>query len=649
MTIPLIELADVEQLASAFQDLDFNDPERRAVLLTADSADVQAAPGSGKTTLLAAKLLLLAQKWPHPNRGVCVLSHTNVARDEISKRLSQTAIGSRLLSYPHFVGTIHAFVNQFLALPLLRSDGHAVDVIDNDIFATRAVAALPYKYTLNGWVKNNPHQGPSAISTLRYEGPDLQLGWEDGNLPAAGTPSHAQAKQLKDELAAKGIFRHEDMFAYAARLLKRVPDVPKLVSLRFPLVLIDEMQDTSWGQEELLNQLFDKTVVMQRYGDRNQRILSSSKDAGKLTFPRDGCLHVTTTKRFTENIASAVRAVQEYGEPIAASAGDGTQPPMLILYDTVSAPRVIEHFGRLILATLPDTILQTGVVKAVCARKQSDANQCAGRHLGDYWPAYTTSTTTRTGEESIFRLLSDHPEMGVAAMNLNRRVRDVRRAILLCLRAASSQAVKGVRDASGLMRHLESLGFETAPIRILCRRLTIGRGHSASAAAWASTLDVLYDGLISLFPPGFFREAFHALPIFELPLVGTVAAQSSNECVVTHDGRSVCIHIGTTASVKGETHVATLVLEAYGGQSRKFDLQTALTNIFDGTPISKKASELVRGQYRNLYVAMSRPRHLLCLAMNKERIEPGKVEALLAKGWAISEISVEPVPELTSA
>jgi hypothetical protein len=36
--------------------------------------------------------------------------------------------------------------------------------------------------------------------------------------------------------AESEIFRHEDMFAYATRLLKRVPDIPKLISRRFPLL-----------------------------------------------------------------------------------------------------------------------------------------------------------------------------------------------------------------------------------------------------------------------------------------------------------------------------------------------------------------------------------------------------------------------------
>ena len=105
MTVPTIEAEDLGQLSDLCPDLQFEDDERRKVLLVAGSKDVQAAPGSGKTTLLAAKLLLMSQKWPHGNRGVCVLSHTNVARDEIAKILGTTTVGSHLLGYPHFVGT----------------------------------------------------------------------------------------------------------------------------------------------------------------------------------------------------------------------------------------------------------------------------------------------------------------------------------------------------------------------------------------------------------------------------------------------------------------------------------------------------------------------------------------------------------------
>ncbi len=354
MTIPVIESADLERLEEAFPGLEFNDAERRAVLISTGTIDVQAAPGSGKTTLLAAKLLLMAQKWSHDNCGICVLSHTNVARDEITKRLSPTSSGARLLGYPHFIGTIHAFVNLFMALPLLRSDGEAVDIIDNDVFAARALSLLQYKHKLNYWVNQHPYQGPDTVETLCYEGPDLKLGCEKGNLPGEGNPTHTQAKELKDELANRGVFRHADMFAFAERLLRRVPDLPKRLSWRFPLVLIDEMQDTSWMQEELLARAFDGTVAVQRFGDRNQRILSSSKDAANLSFPRAGYLSVTTTKRCPEAIAAAVRAVQEFGESVEANAKNGMPSPVLMLYETMAVSCVIDEFGKYVIQTLPD-------------------------------------------------------------------------------------------------------------------------------------------------------------------------------------------------------------------------------------------------------------------------------------------------------
>jgi len=119
MTSVLLESQDLGHLAQFVPDLCFDDAERQAALLENGSRDFNAVPGSGKTSLLAAKLLLLAKKWPHSHKGICILSHTNVAREEITRRLAKSVEGSRLLAYPHFIGTIHGFVNQFLAMAAL--------------------------------------------------------------------------------------------------------------------------------------------------------------------------------------------------------------------------------------------------------------------------------------------------------------------------------------------------------------------------------------------------------------------------------------------------------------------------------------------------------------------------------------------------
>lgn len=109
------------------------DGNRSDIIKNLESIDIQAFPGSGKTTILIAKLAILAKKWSYTNAGICVLSHTNVAREEIEERLGNTDIGKKLLMYPHFIGTLHSFFDTFVALPWLRSNGISMNLIDSNI------------------------------------------------------------------------------------------------------------------------------------------------------------------------------------------------------------------------------------------------------------------------------------------------------------------------------------------------------------------------------------------------------------------------------------------------------------------------------------------------------------------------------------
>ena len=80
-----------------------------------NSVDVSACPGSGKTTVLLAKLKLLADRMPLENgAGICVLSHTNIAVNEIKNKLAGYA--DKLMSYPNYIGTIQSFIDQFVKI-----------------------------------------------------------------------------------------------------------------------------------------------------------------------------------------------------------------------------------------------------------------------------------------------------------------------------------------------------------------------------------------------------------------------------------------------------------------------------------------------------------------------------------------------------
>lgn len=68
------------------------DEEKINIIKCNESKDIKACPGSGKTTTLLAKLVILAKRMPLSNgKGICVLTHTNVAIDEIKSKLNSQA------------------------------------------------------------------------------------------------------------------------------------------------------------------------------------------------------------------------------------------------------------------------------------------------------------------------------------------------------------------------------------------------------------------------------------------------------------------------------------------------------------------------------------------------------------------------------
>ena len=177
-----IEFTDAEIGSLAVElNLDLRGQEKIDVLRAFESCDIQAGPGTGKTTMLTAKLALLARKWPRADCGILVLSHTNAARREIERRLSQSKSLRQLLTYPHFVGTFQAFVDRFLALPYLRQKAIEMTAVDDDIFAARATSlfdsgACPVaRAALEKRYESHPKRSREVLGTLRFDGVNLRI------------------------------------------------------------------------------------------------------------------------------------------------------------------------------------------------------------------------------------------------------------------------------------------------------------------------------------------------------------------------------------------------------------------------------------------------------------------------------------------
>jgi DNA helicase-2/ATP-dependent DNA helicase PcrA len=302
--------------ATAFSGSDGKDP-RMEVLKSTATLDIEACPGSGKTTLLVAKLAILSRRWSNPRRGLCVLSHTNVARREIEQRLGNNATGQRLLSYPHFVGTIHSFVIEFLSMPWLRSLGYPVRVIDNDLCEQhrRRLLRLSQFSALARYVTARESNGKvNVVSNWRVATPAFDIRKGESGEPEfndATKPASRQLCALAKKCVTDGYHRYDEMFMWGHDLLDNLPDVCEVVRKRFPMLFIDEVQDNSEEQSFLLFRLFtkgDNAVFRQRFGDANQAIYQhAGLTSGATTdqFP-DSCIRreIPNSHRFSQEIAN---------------------------------------------------------------------------------------------------------------------------------------------------------------------------------------------------------------------------------------------------------------------------------------------------------------------------------------------------------
>ena len=94
------------------------------------------------------------------------------------------------------------------------------------------------------------------------------------------------------------------------------------------------------------------------------------------------------------------------------------------------------------------------------------------------------------------------------------------------------------------------------------------------------------------------------------------------------------MEISTIHGVKGETHHATLVLET---MNRVYDISSMLPWIID--PELNVPTQITKKKFmKQLYVAVTRAKHLLCMAIHTDRISPEQIQQLESLGWNVVQI-----------
>ena len=664
----------------AFFGKDGSDP-RHAVIKSMEPMDVAACPGSGKTTLLVAKLAILAEKWRYRTRGICVLSHTNAARSEIESKLGNTNAGRRLLSYPHYVGTIHGFVNEFLAVPWLRAKGHLIKLIDNEKVESVRRDLLRHwnRFSaLKTYVENNEKR-QNIVAQWVVSSPDFLVLKKEGNpvfkndCLAAG-----QLKELAASVFRKGFHRHDEMFTWAKDLMDKTPHIVGVMQDRFPLLFIDEAQDNNEAQSAILNRIFtggSAAVICQRFGDSNQAIYNFAGDKGAETnaFPSDKIkrMDLPNSHRFGQTIADLANPFGLAPVPgglkgqgpanrgsVSKAIASGAQEAQhtIFLIDPADATKILDAYGELLLETFSNQELRDGsfwAVAQVHRPKEDGKEHKAPHYIGHYWPDYDSELSKQDPKPDSF---VQYVLSGMAKAKIS---------------GEASPAVEKI--AEGILRLAD---MAKGGITLYQRRhshryvLQLLEGHAEARKFYDAILDRF---VVKRDPPT--KEMWNDTHADRRRIVRKIAesvAKSSlngpeieeflawpdepNAPALAPDrnvrdniyrfqkhGREVAIQVGSIHSVKGTTNTATLVLETFWqGKNGRHNLELLSPWLSKEKAGGTNEGAQQAARLKIHYVAMTRPTHLLCLAMKRRSFEKddqsldrGVIDELERRGWQI--------------
>ena len=627
---------DIESIERLLLPSEAHFPEdAKNVIRCWKSIDVVACPGSGKTTVLLAKLKLLADRMPLKNgAGICVLSHTNVAVNEIRTRLSGYA--DKLLCYPNYIGTIQSFVDKFVTMPYLRNiAGKNVQAVDDLTYAQHVLNRMQNngKYRALNYVTNGNFERGSQFTEridhvqalyLREDGA-LCVGKQRKALAGADKASTIQYKKLiADLLKDEGIMRYRDAYLYAEAAVNDLSEAyTDLFSARFRYVFVDEYQDCNDVQRRAIEAIFNSVKCMViKIGDSDQAIYNSANDAITDWVPGDSFLPITTSCRYSQEIANVICKLKKDRNNIVTSVGKTDIKPVLFIFDTESIDKVIDGF----IKTLDTHGLHDnkGVYKVIGAVRKEDS---AGLKIGSYWSEFD-GKVKKQSEYNYWRLIDDII-LELAEGKLYKAERIVRKLICRLFHYAKIRHPDSDKDFTviTIKKFLEEEHGD------IYRRWIYGLSELQDIDR--QTIDCLIRQLINELLDNKNLQVdniFASLPDFFLDESVAIKRSDKFEKNVLIDPiRGRRIEFDTIHGVKGETHDATLYLET--DRQGASDLKRILPYYGVGRPGKSSLFDYSR---KLAYVGMSRPRTLLCVAMQAETYK--KSNDVFDRDWDIVDL-----------
>lgn len=663
----MTKFAKPEEIQSAHSILLKNKPyfeqDKIDIIECNESRDVKACPGSGKTTTLLAKLIILANRMPLPeNQGICVLTHTNVAIDEIKNKLGHKA--DMLFRYPNHFGTIQSFVDKFLAIPYFSSLYlKKPSQISNDSYIKNLDRSFRMKLNSIKSTKNDLYKrmwnfflsNDSLLRNVRLsiKNSEFQLIDISTNSiisfkkPKRGKTYTDWSSSEKDEMKKLMIdivlnvykyyssISYHDAYTLSTAYIIGNPKIKESISSRFKYLFIDEMQDTDRHQLDIINSIFDSSkTIIQCFGDHHQAIFNKIK-LEELWKPSN-TLEINGSKRFGENIAKVLRSVcLEKNDALLANPVINSLFPTIIVFD--NPLNVLPKFCELLQINKIDS----KTIWDVAQEEKKSTGDFSHKIKAIGWVGSPNSLTRAANDLTIKSYYNnfnaqikkkdkvDYDSIKSFLRKQNgAKVKDYSNKIIEALLHVLSTVNKKYSNGkssrnftkTSLLDYFSSKSIEEFNI------------FNSNIARWAKSIhnsDGFCDVTIAeikLFVTSKFCQIFEvdstnqyiSMFLNDSPINIPTDDEVKNNNVFENNG--IEVEVATIHSVKGETHIATLYLEtSYQGEHESQRIMEQLKGNYYIPP--RKKDVYKKETLKMTHVGMSRPKYFLCMAIHQDRFD----------------------------
>lgn len=242
---------------------------------------VSAGPGAGKTHWLIEhiKNILSNSTRLGKTRNIACLTYSNIGVDTIKKRLGTSVQQVE-------VATLHSFLYRHIVKPYVWCVANTYDLNVKLMDGHDDIGHFKLQDWINSdfrnlkYISDNREFAKNCLNKQQwvFVGNELrrQILIKDDKDKSAEkflkNSKYDKYLNYKKLYWKEGILSHDDVLFFSYEIIKKTPFVLDILRTKFPYFLIDEFQDTSPIQVEIIKQLAQKETIVGIIGDKAQSI-----------------------------------------------------------------------------------------------------------------------------------------------------------------------------------------------------------------------------------------------------------------------------------------------------------------------------------------------------------------------------------------